>query len=363
VACCVLALALRDAASAVWLLAQLMHSIIPFRTTTAERLEAWAWRQWEEGGASSTMPIQVPEVSAAAVWADLERPFIVRGLLDGAAALENRSWLRTPPVGELLVPYYSDASGGALRPDAVGTVARVVAAIEAGGPQKLGTELVFRRHPELLTELGLTAPLARLWKEFTAARCTCPLFAARRVRRPLPERAYPRIQARLFGRSPFEPRRLGTTLTVPLFLGTGASDGATHVRTDFHAEPIGRSVHPSTHYPSTSPARTTHSCARVSRVRHSILCPHLWSDPPAVPRCSSVGARSGRSFQATRATVSVPAWRPMAAPSSAPAARTARRASPRSPPRAPRTTRWSSDPATCSGCPRGRGTASTTCPT
>ena len=170
VACCVLALALRDAASAVWLLAQLMHSIIPFRTTTAERLEAWAWRQWEEGGASSTMPIQVPEVSAAAVWADLERPFIVRGLLDGAAALENRSWLRTPPVGELLVPYYSDASGGALRPDAVGTVARVVAAIEAGGPQKLGTELVFRRHPELLTELGLTAPLARLWKEFTAAR-------------------------------------------------------------------------------------------------------------------------------------------------------------------------------------------------
>ena len=170
VACCVLALALRDAASAVWLLAQLMHSIIPFRTTTAERLEAWAWRQWEEGGASSTMPIQVPEVSAAAVWADLERPFIVRGLLDGAAALENRSWLRTPPVGELLVPYYSDASGGALRPDAVGTVACVVAAIEAGGPQKLGTELVFRRHPELLTELGLTAPLARLWKEFTAAR-------------------------------------------------------------------------------------------------------------------------------------------------------------------------------------------------
>ena len=170
VACCVLALALRDAASAVWLLAQLMHSIIPFRTTTAERLEAWAWRQWEEGGASSTMPIQVPEVSAAAVWADLERPFIVRGLLDGAAALENRSWLRTPPVGELLVPYYSDASGGALRPDAIGTVARVVAAIEAGGPQKLGTELVFRRHPELLTELGLTAPLARLWKEFTAAR-------------------------------------------------------------------------------------------------------------------------------------------------------------------------------------------------
>ena len=70
VACCVLALALRDAASAVWLLAQLMHSIIPFRATTAERLEGWAWRQWEEGGASSTMPIQVPEVSAAAVWAD-----------------------------------------------------------------------------------------------------------------------------------------------------------------------------------------------------------------------------------------------------------------------------------------------------
>ena len=161
-ACCVLALALRDAASAAWLLAQLMHSLVPVRTTTAEWLEGWAWQQWEEGGAPSTAPIPVLEVSAAAASADLERPFIVRGLLDGAAALHNRSWLRTPPVGELLVPYYSDASGGALRPDAVGTVAHVVAAIEAGGPQKLGTELVFRRHPELLTELGLTAPLARL---------------------------------------------------------------------------------------------------------------------------------------------------------------------------------------------------------
>ena len=59
----------------------------------------------------------------------------------------------------------------------------------------------------------------------------------------------PRIKARLFGRAPFEPRRLGVTLAVPLFLGTGATDGARRVRTDFHAEPIGRSVHP----PSTHP--------------------------------------------------------------------------------------------------------------
>lgn len=172
--CCVLALALRDAASAAWLLSQLMHSIAPVRTTTAERLEAWAWRQWEEGGAPSTTPIPVPEVSAAAMSADLERPFIVRGLLNGAAVLGNRSWLRSPPVGELMVPYYSDASGGALRPDAVGTVAHVVAAIEAGGPQKLGTELVFRRHPELLTELGLTAPLARLLNPTVARYASAP---------------------------------------------------------------------------------------------------------------------------------------------------------------------------------------------
>ena len=206
-ACCVPALALQDAASAAWLLAQLIHSLAPVRTTAAERLEGWAWRRWEEGGVRLlTTPIPVPEVSAAAESADLELPFIVRGLLDGAAALDNRSWLSRPPVGELQVPYYTDASGGALQPDAVGTIAHVVAAIEAGGPQKLGTELVFRRHPELLVELGLTTPLVRL-----------------------------------FGSTPFEPRRLGTTLTVPLFLGTGAADGAKRVRTDFHAEPIGRS--------------------------------------------------------------------------------------------------------------------------
>ena len=99
----------------------------------------------------------------------------------------------------------------------------------------------------------------------------------------------PRIKARLFGRAPFEPRRLGMTLAVPLFLGTGATDGARRVRTDFHAEPIGRSVHPlSTHppihpsihpfiHPSSSSAYTHTSLQYFT----CIVCP-----PPA----SSIGS-------------------------------------------------------------------------
>ena len=204
-ACCVAILISLDAASCAWLVAQLTHSVAPTRLAMAAWLEDWAWRQWEDRGAAHSIPMPVAEVLASASSADLGLPFIVRGLLNGSAALANgTSWLRALPVGAVVVPYYSDASSGALWPDAEAPIAEVVDAIEAGGPQKLGTELIFRQHPELLETLGLTPPLARL-----------------------------------FGRAPFARWRIGSLLTVPLFLGTGAADGATRVRTDFHSEPIG----------------------------------------------------------------------------------------------------------------------------
>lgn len=192
-------------ADAAWLVAQLLHGLCPVNLALATQLEEWAWRCWEaSSGSAPSVPLPVPEVDADADTVDLRRPFIVRGLLNNSAALaDGGAWLRTPPVGRLEVPFYSDASSGAMRPDSSGALADIVANIEAGGPQKLGTELVFRHHPELLEQLGLVPPLARL-----------------------------------FGSRPFATWRIGKTLTVPLFLGTGSISGAA-VRTDLHSEPIG----------------------------------------------------------------------------------------------------------------------------
>ena len=194
-------------ADAAWLAAQLLHSLCPVHLALAAHLEAWAWRRWESSsGSTPSAPLPVPEVAADTdtETVDLRRPFIVRGLLNSSAALtDGGAWLRTSSVGRLEVPFYSNASNGALRPDSSGALADIVADIEAGGPQKLGTELVFRRHPELLDQLGLATPLARL-----------------------------------FGSGPFATWRIGKTLTVPLFLGTGSTVGAA-VRTDLHSEPIG----------------------------------------------------------------------------------------------------------------------------
>lgn len=209
-----LAVAGCDASSAAWLLGTLLTSLSPAGLggsrysplPFARRLEEWAYGRWEisDPPLSPSVPLPVPEVlpTAATEDIDLRAPFIVRGLFNGSAALGAQDWLRDPPVGELEVPYYSNASDGALRPDSVGRLAEVADAIQAGGPQKLATELVFRRHPQLIERLQLAPPLARL-----------------------------------FGSSTFEQWRLGKTLTVPIFMGTGAADAA--VRTDLHAEPIG----------------------------------------------------------------------------------------------------------------------------
>ena len=91
---CLLALVCQDAASLAWLVAQLTHSVVPFRTALASWLEDWAWQQWEGSRAPRSSPRPVSEVSATAASADLGLPFIVRGLLNGSAVLANgTSWL------------------------------------------------------------------------------------------------------------------------------------------------------------------------------------------------------------------------------------------------------------------------------
>ena len=82
----------------------------------------------------------------------------------------------------------------------------IIAEVESGVPAKTGTELLFRAFPELLEEL----PLDHLHS--------------------------------LFGQGHFLPSRVGSLLTVPIFLSRGVSgeEGGSRnsSRTDLHCEPI-----------------------------------------------------------------------------------------------------------------------------
>ena len=118
-----------------------------------ETWEERAWRHWEEteGSRSLVPPLAVPELPRGAKPASLQAPFVVRGLLNGSRALDGFGgvgWLRTPPVADLVVDFFSNASARmAVVPDSRGRLGDVVERILAGGPQKLGTEMIFREHP------------------------------------------------------------------------------------------------------------------------------------------------------------------------------------------------------------------------
>lgn len=190
-----------------WCAAQLIKSLWPLDSVVAERLQIWAWEQWEAEVAGRDLPAQeVPELAIGeSPPSDRSSPYIVRGLLNGTGSTlleEGFGWLMRGELGNLEVDYFSNASvESGLIPDARGRLADVVGGIIDGGSAKIGTEMIFRTFPRLLTELRVA------------------------------ERAEP-----LLGdRSHINESRLGMMLTVPVFM----AHGAPRARTDLHCEPIG----------------------------------------------------------------------------------------------------------------------------
>lgn len=190
-----------------WVAAQLLKSLWPLESPLGVRLQSWAWEQWEVQVTGRSMPsTPVPELELGAEpQSGRNEPYIVRGLLNGTNSPlvgDDYSWLMRGDLGQLVVDYFSNASvEDGLVPDARAPLAEVVGRIVAGGPEKLGTEMIFRTFPHLLADLRMAERVAPL----------------------------------LGGASHIDARRLGTTLTVPVFMATGAP----HARTDLHCEPIG----------------------------------------------------------------------------------------------------------------------------
>lgn len=174
--------------------------------------EEWAWRAWAENDVddvSSPQPVleYTPAEFSAMSEPPLDRPWVARGLLNGTALHRKwtTAWLsESPGRGDQQVSYFSDARRALIVPDARGPLRDVLAMIAAGGPQKLGTEMVFRAEVDAvgdLAELQLTRQL---------------------------------------GASYFRPEMLGTILTMPLFVARGFAGETT--RTDLHCEPIANAV-------------------------------------------------------------------------------------------------------------------------
>ena len=207
VAVCVSAVAAWHPIFAWWISAQLIKALWPLPADgTVERIQGWAWSRWEAEVASrSVEPMALPEVPIGQQPpAGLSKPFVVRGLLNGSLLSGDVGWLTSDLVGNIVVDYFTNASlEMAVVPDARATLREVVQRIMAGGPEKIGTEMIFRQHPQLLEML-------------------------------LGERAA-HVAELLGGHSHIRPARIGTTLTVPVFMARGAP----RQRTDLHCEPIG----------------------------------------------------------------------------------------------------------------------------
>ena len=150
-----------------WTAAQYIHCLWPLPSVLADRLQSRAWAEWDKRETAPLLPeMSITELPLNAAQPDRSRPFIVRGLLNGTAAISTYGgydWLLRPPVGNLVVDYFSNATvKEGIVPDAKATVSEIVAAIAAGGPQKIGTEMIFRSFPSLLTDLGVADRLAPL---------------------------------------------------------------------------------------------------------------------------------------------------------------------------------------------------------
>ena len=191
-----------------WSLSQLVKALWPMNSPFAERVQQRCWDAWEREVQDLDMaPEPLDEVDLDATpTPSLSRPFIIRGLLNGSSSAfaGEYEWLLREPVGALAVDYFSNASADdGVVPDARAPLRDIVRRIVAGGSEKVGTEMVFRTYPWLLADL----------------------LGDRKER-----------VARLLGSTAHtSASRVGTTLTVPVFMATGAP----RARTDLHCEPIG----------------------------------------------------------------------------------------------------------------------------
>ncbi|KAJ1617989.1 hypothetical protein T492DRAFT_604895 [Pavlovales sp. CCMP2436] len=213
-----LLIACYDRASLTWSSVQLARQISPFLPQAFERAEAWCWREWASANASALVGEGRAGASQSAVLeftpeqferADppLDRPWIARGLLLNTPL--HRKWTiewlsQSPGRGDLVVDYFSDARLALIVPDTVAPLRDVLALIAAGGPQKLGTEMVFRAEREAVADLAALGLTAKLGAHY------------------------------------FTPAMLGTVLTMPLFSARGFAGETT--RTDLHCEPIANAV-------------------------------------------------------------------------------------------------------------------------
>lgn len=208
-----LALACCDRVALTWATVQLVRSLCPTSNLPAivTDAEKWCWESWSAVAAEERAPLPpVLEFTPAEFLAaapPLDRPWVIRGYLNGTRlhAKWTTEWLsQSPGRGDNVVDFFSDARRELIVPDARAPLRAVLANISSGGPQKLGTEMVFRQEAGTVSdlhELGLTAKL---------------------------------------GAHYFTPAMLGTILTMPLFVARGFARETT--RTDLHCEPIANAV-------------------------------------------------------------------------------------------------------------------------
>lgn len=157
--------ALFDPAVIAWSAAQLLRAAAPWRLAAPARWERWAWEKWE-AGASLTYkkPLRVRRLHVGDRPADLDAPFLMRGLLNSTRAdgdFSNLDWLLNQAnVRESVLTSSTDET---VAPDRPGQLSEIVRSILSGGRPILSTQLLFTHVPTFLAERRVLDPLMPLF--------------------------------------------------------------------------------------------------------------------------------------------------------------------------------------------------------
>mmetsp|Transcript_26105 Transcript_26105/g.41319 ORF Transcript_26105/g.41319 Transcript_26105/m.41319 type:complete len:341 (-) Transcript_26105:61-1083(-) len=211
----ILATCLYDIPTFVWVICQLGRAILPAWVGLGpwfEKAEGLVWGVWGEGLADGTIkPLPIPSLSLKELFSkelqiDLSKPLMVQGVLNSTNTIETWGIERflTPPIGDLVIDYFTDARRFNTVPDAKGPVGTVAKKILNGGHEKFGTEIIFRSFPHLVDDLPLS------------------------------------LVDKIVGEGYIRKENVGETLTIPVFMAHGNAVNTT--RTDLHCEPIANVV-------------------------------------------------------------------------------------------------------------------------
>lgn len=190
---------LLDTSSLKWASLQVFKSV--FNASLGQQItaaEESVWMKWEADSEAdmeakhSTNLLHIPTYTRDDISSlpaiDFSLPFIIRNMSQSNTSVLSLERLKSPPLGNLSIEYFSDARKRLLVPDRQDTLAVIMEKILSGGPEKIGTQMIIHAFPSILQQylkeneewlkVIFGGERVRLWQE-VGPTVTVPVFVSK----------------------------------------------------------------------------------------------------------------------------------------------------------------------------------------